>query len=133
MTRHHLRVVEAGLWLVIARALVACLPLHVWRGSLGSITPCHAGNLADMPDALALACVHAVARAAHRMPASLCLPRAMALQWMLRRRCIPGQLVLGVKPCQRGGLDDLHAWVEMSGTVLMNDSGGAHREVLRLG
>jgi len=132
MLRHPLRVIEAGVLIVLARVLVACLPLRVWRGSLGRIWQADAGAGHAHTAPLVIACAHAVARAACRMPASLCLPRAMALQWMLRRRGLAGELVLGVKPGQRGGLDDLHAWVEMDGAILLNDSGGAHREVLRL-
>ena len=132
MARHILRVIEAGVLILLARVLVACLPLRLWRKTLGTVQP--AGPPEPLaPPPLALACAHAVGRAAHRMPASLCLPRAMALQWMLRRRALPGELVLGVKPGERGGLDDLHAWVELAGAIVLNDSAGAHREVLRLG
>jgi len=48
-----------------------------------------------------------------------CLPRSLAIWWLLRRRGVESELRLGVKP-----LDDAiqaHAWVEHNGQVL-NDS-----------
>lgn len=146
---HYARVVEAALLIVLARLLVAFVPFRLWRRSLGAIKPsgpksAESGLAADgleftrEPAPLALACAHAVARAAFRMPAALCLPRAMALQWMLARRHLPGELVMGVQPghatsvAKRRALGDLHAWVAMGGCVLLNDSSGVHHEVLRL-
>jgi Transglutaminase-like superfamily len=39
---------------------------------------------------------------------------------MLRRRARPSQLVIGVLPEQaRGEIEDLHAWVEIGGEVLI--------------
>lgn len=135
MGRHRLRVVEAFLLLVLARLLVAGVPFRFWRESLGQPIPGHAADTESggSPPELALACAHAVRRAGYRLPGALCLPRAMALQWMLRRRAIAGTLLLGVLPEQeRGGLDDLHAWVEVARIVILEEGEGSHRTILRL-
>lgn len=58
----------------------------------------------------------AVAAAARHLPwQPVCLPQAVAAQWMLRRRGIPSTLYLGADPA-RGY--DAHAWVRV-GTVVV--------------
>jgi transglutaminase superfamily protein len=54
-----------------------------------------------------------------------CLPRALALQWLLRRRGIEADLRLGVR--KEGDRLDAHAWVEHAGTPLMEAPGVAQR------
>lgn len=63
----------------------------------------------------------AVMRAAERLPGTyVCLPRAMAVQWMLRRRGRPSTLVLGIQPeYASGDLHALHAWVEAGDQVII--------------
>jgi hypothetical protein len=49
----------------------------------------------------------------------------MALSWMLRRRAIPHRLAMAARPAgQRGGADDLHAWVEASGIIVLGELPG---------
>jgi hypothetical protein len=75
-----------------------------------------------------------VERAAQHLPfETKCLPRAMALFWMLSRRNRDSQLVLAVLPEERrgGSLDDLHAWVEMDRTILIGDTGLKYIEIAR--
>jgi hypothetical protein len=63
-----------------------------------------------------------------------CLPRAVALSWILRRRQIQHTLVFAVRPAGlRGSKDDLHAWVEVQGAKLIGDLPGPWLETLRLG
>jgi hypothetical protein len=65
---------------------------------------------------------------------SKCLPRAMALSWILRRRRIAHGLVFAVRPPDlRGSKDDLHAWVEVDGATIIGDLPGPWVEILRLG
>lgn len=45
----------------------------------------------------------------------VCLPRAIAAQWMLRRRQIPSTLYLGADPARDY---DAHAWVRAGRTVV---------------
>jgi hypothetical protein len=45
-----------------------------------------------------------------------CLPSALTTLWMLRRRRLPGTLVVGARPTPAGV--DAHAWVEYRGVPL---------------
>lgn len=115
--------IEAMAWLVLARLLIARVGFGRWRGWLGTPVAPEPGDVPLRLDAnlAARRLARAVARATRRLPGnSLCLPRAMALQWMLRRRAMGGVLHIGVLPGRaRGGLDDLHAWVALAGEVLV--------------
>lgn len=58
----------------------------------------------------------AVAAAAHHLPwHPVCLPQAVAAQWMLRRRSIPSTLYLGADPARDY---DAHAWVRAGTTIV---------------
>jgi hypothetical protein len=122
--------------MVLARFLVTFIPFRLWRDSLGAVVTADRpeGTAATSPPPpAALACAHAMQRAAVRLRGTLCLPRAMTLQWMLRRRGIGSTLAMGVVPEQhRGGLDDLHAWVEIARIAIMDEGPESHRTVLRL-
>ena len=74
-----------------------------------------------------------VERGVYRLPIEArCLPQAMALAWMLRRRGMAPAIVLSALPGQhRGGLDDLHAWVELGGEVVIGASEQPHRPIAR--
>lgn len=73
--------------------------------------------------------------AARRAPfQTKCLPRAMALSWMLRARKIDHAVVFAVRPeAERGSADQLHAWVEVAGETVIGDLPGPWVETLRLG
>jgi hypothetical protein len=125
------RVAEAVLLLVAARMLILFVPLHLWRSSLGEM-----GSQSSEADAIAWprirAVVRAVNRAAERLPVELaCLPRAMAAQWMLKRRGIPACLVIGVSQSETTAAGQrLHAWVEAGGRAVM---GAPSQHVYRSG
>lgn len=110
---------EAMLRLAVARFLVAAIPLRRWRRLLGPLRG--PTNAAAQPHPAALVLARAVDRGAARLPfKSKCLPRAMALHAMLRRRGLPSVLVIGVlDPSQRGTIEDLHAWVESGAAVII--------------
>ncbi len=58
----------------------------------------------------------------------------MALHWMLARRGRRAQLVIAVLPgAARGGLDDLHAWVEAGDEVLIGALDQPFRPLARFG
>ena len=122
---------EAMAWLVLARLLIARVGFGRWRGWLGTPVAPEPGDVRLRLDAnlAGRRLARAVARATRRLPGnSLCLPRAMALQWMLRRRALGGVLHIGVLPGRaRGGLDDLHAWVARLGEVLIGGDARPHR------
>jgi hypothetical protein len=111
-----------------ARLVVAWAPFERWRDSLGDASgqpnPAEARRLGS--------CVE---RAAERLPfATKCLPRAMALSWILRRRRIGHAVVFAVRPVHlRDSADTLHAWVEIDGAKLLGDLPGPWVETLRLG
>lgn len=120
---------EAMGWLCLARLMVACAPFGSWSGQLGL-------NGAAVQDSTVKArrwALHVERAAAHLPFGLLCLPRAMALSWLLRRRAIPHQLVIAARPAdQRDGRDDLHAWVESDGNIVMGALPGPWIETVRL-
>lgn len=130
--RWRLLVVEALLMLAAARLLVACLAFGRWRGWLGSMVPGPASGSGCGDDRLL---AKAIGRAAARLPGKTkCLPRAMGLYWMIRRRQRPAQLVIAVLPgTARGGLDDLHAWVECGDEIMIGALDQPFRPLVRFG
>ena len=119
-----------------ARLMVATVPFHRWRRSLG--TPASESSTARRsPAALAAAQRFArhVDRAAQWLPfPTRCLPRAMALSWILRRERIGHALVFAVRPAHlRDRPDALHAWVEVNGAKILGDLPGPWLETLRVG
>lgn len=122
---------EAMVGLGVARLLIARVRFGRWRAWLGVPVAAEAGDPALwLDDNLARRrLARAVARGAARLPGeSRCLAQAMALQWMLRRRGLGGVIHLGVLPGdQRGGLDDLHAWVTHANEVLVGAGDEPHR------
>lgn len=123
-----LRVAEATALLIAARLLVWLVPMRFWRGSLGrAVTDSPDQPVSGKRPALGLRRLsRAVARAAQHLPGtSKCLPQAMAMQWMLRRRGIGSALVFGILPAnQRDHADALHAWVEIGDTVVIGERPG---------
>jgi hypothetical protein len=117
--RWWLLVAEAMALLAIARCLIALFRLNLWRGLLGE-TLDEAGATPP-PSALARLLAAAIERGAARLPFTCkCLPRALALHWMLRRRGLPSQLVITVlDPAHRSEGENLHAWVETGGAILI--------------
>lgn len=126
---------EALVSILVAKLLVQGVRFSAWRDTLGR--PACPTEFAvvqrDLPPA-AHRCAAAVERAAARLPGKArCLPQAMALQWMLRRRKFAPRLVLGViGGQQRGGIDDLHAWVALDGAVLIGETQMPYHPVLTL-
>jgi hypothetical protein len=94
-SRDGLRLVEAALYLGLARLAVVTLPFRVLAPRLGVR---RAETPATAPPRAATGCVGwAVARAARRMPWRCeCLEQAIAAKAMLRRRRIASTLYLGV-------------------------------------
>lgn len=116
--------VEAMMLLPIARLLVDHVAMKRWRESLGSIVA-H-DNIRALPSLHdeelrhALRLARHVERAALRLPLpTKCLPRAVALQWMLRRRKIASGLFIAVRSGPQRDDDNYHAWVEHDGEMLI--------------
>lgn len=115
-----------------ARLLVAAIPFRWWRGTLGRRAEAGDGNTAK---AEARQLADHVEWAAKLLPwTSKCLPRAMALSWILRFRQIDHSVVFVVRPPDLRRADDqLHAWVEISGEIILGDLQGPWFETLRVG
>lgn len=76
--------------------------------------------------------VRAVQRATHlHIVPMLCLPQSVATSWMLGRRGITCEFVIGARP--KEGALDAHAWVERAGVPINSplDSAQRHPVFLR--
>jgi len=115
-----------------ARLAVAILPFSWWRVTLGGTV--HSPS-ADDEIARARCLAGHVEWAAKLLPfATKCLPRAMALSWILRSRGIAHCVIFAVRPAeQRGSDDQLHAWVDIAGQTIIGELPGPWVETLRLG
>jgi hypothetical protein len=115
-----------------AQVVIAILPFRRWRNRLGA-TSDQPVSEAALADAQRLA--RHVEWAAKLLPfPTKCLPRAMALSWILRSRRIGHSLVFAVRPAPQRSLEDpLHAWVEIAGLKIIGDLPGPWVETLRLG
>lgn len=108
--------------LLVARTLVAAAPFARWRGRLGL-----AGEAGPEAVAAARRWAGHVERAAARLGLPLrCLPRAMALSWLLRRRGIAHRLVIAARPEgeHRESGDALHAWIECGERTVLGELDG---------
>ena len=133
-------VIEAALLLVLARLLVAHVPMRRWRNRPGMEAPPapRPGTPSPRPDqegrtglpepaagqAVSREVGRIVRKVARRLPfRTLCLPQAIAAQWMLRRRGIRSRLIFGVR---RGTTPaaalQYHAWLSVDGEAVI---GGA--------
>ncbi len=138
---------EAMGWLCLARLLIGFMRFERWRHWLGSTahapTPVSTSVL-DSVSATVFASDNAAPRMAHYLARVIerannhlprpvkCLPQAMALHWMLHRRNFATQIVIAALPAgYRKGRDDLHAWVETSGEILIGESDLPHRPMVR--
>lgn len=128
------RTLKAMALLCAARLLVALAPLRWWRGTLGQVAALgvHEADALRLKDAVRLA--SHVERAAERMPfQTKCLPRAMALAWLLRDAGVPYRLKIATRPAHaRSGDDSLHAWVECGPAIVLGELPGPWVELLAL-
>ena len=135
--RWRARVTEAMIRLALARLLVTRIPLRRWSGILGPINlvPSAGGGADDATRLLA----RAVTRGAARLPfETKCLPRAIALHTLLRRSGRTSQLVIGVlgsrtRSSKQGSLEDLHAWVETHGEIIIGALDEPFHPLVRFG
>lgn len=124
---------EAVVRLVVAWLLVRLLPLGWWRRWLGRPGP--PPQAAGVAGSAAWLMARAVRRGALLLPFHVkCLPQAIALHTMLRRRALPSRMVIAVlDPRRRGTVDDLHAWVESAGEILIGETEGPFHPVVTYG
>ena len=119
--------------LCAARLLVETTPFSWWRSRLGSTAD--AANPARADSEMARRLAADVEWAATRLPfETKCLPRAIALSWMLRRQGLAHAIVIAVRPAdRRQSPDALHAWVETDGEKIIGDLPGPWIELLQIG
>lgn len=115
-----------------ARLLVATVPFSRWGHTLGG-TEDQPASEAALVEARRFA--RHVEWAARWLPfPTKCLPRAMALSWMLRRQRLVHTMVIALRPAdRRQSPDALHAWVEMDGERIIGNLPGPWIEFLRIG
>lgn len=123
-----LLLLEAFALLGMARLLVLTVPFRWLARSLGKhMQESGAGtNPDDLRQARLIG--EAVRSAANNTPwESLCLPQAVAAQWMLKRRCIAATLYLGVTKVNAGpGQLAAHAWLRCGDSIITGSAG--HRQ-----
>ena len=135
---------EAVMLLALARLLVGYVPMRRWRRHLNTGPP-RGGSDPEGERALGREVGRIVRKVASCMPfRAVCLPQAMAAQWMLRRRGVSSRLIFGVRraseepggPLQRkhgaaapgrtpwtGAGLDFHAWLTVAGENVVGDQG----------
>lgn len=114
-----------------AQLLVNWVPFKHWRHGLGYQVEVGADPREEEARQLAAD----VKWAATRLPfETKCLPRAMALSWLLRRRQVGHAVVIAVRPNQlRQSPDALHAWVEVESETILGELPGPWIVTARLG
>ena len=105
---------EAAVWIALAWLLVVCrVPMRYWRRHLEEVRGNAEGG-GRRP--LGRAVGRMVRRVARRLPFEvLCLPKAMAAHWMLRRRGVSSRLWIGVRRAAPGSPLEYHAWLTVNG------------------
>jgi len=125
-----LRTAQALGALTLAQIVVEFLPFERWRKRIGGMKEATASNL----DSSRRIAAH-VDWAARLLPFDTkCLPRAMALSWLLRRKRLGHIVVIAVRPEElRPSRDALHAWVQVGEVKIMGDLAGPWIEAFRNG
>lgn len=115
---------EAVFFLGLARFRVARIPFRQWSSKLGEhMAAVPAVELTDAQKEVLELISWAVLSAAHHVPwQAVCLPQAMAVKAMLRRRQIPGVLYLGMRKGDTHAFD-AHAWVKVGDTAVSGGEG----------
>ncbi len=120
--------VQALLLLPLTGLALRLLGLRRWQAVLGWFTPAGPGAEAGAEGRTAARLVDAAAR--HGPYRATCLPRSLALWWLLRRRGVAADLRIGVR--KEDGQFQAHAWVESCGLVL-NDGADVRERFVPFG
>nr|WP_275588750.1 lasso peptide biosynthesis B2 protein [Croceicoccus hydrothermalis] len=131
-----MRVAEAIALLAAARIFIALVPFASWKTMLG--TPVAHDRVVARParsdaDDRIRGCRAAIRRGAAYVPGAICLPQAMALQWMLSRRKLPSVLTIGFLPGAAEDTEDrLHAWITSWRGIEIGDSNARHVPIISM-
>lgn len=114
-----LLLLEAALWLLVARVALRLIAFPRLAAHLGSLRPPSVDDTVstERDTLMARRVAHAVRASAINAPLDLvCLPRALAAWQMLRLRNVPSRLHFGklVREGKSAG-QELHAWLTSSG------------------
>ena len=120
--RRRALLIEAAIWLLLARVALLAVPFPTLARRLGAFVPptdarvTLAGRDASSRDAqLAEEIGWATVRAARHVPfRAVCLPQAMAARIMLRRRGVASVLHFGAAKGRDRPID-AHAWLDAAG------------------
>jgi hypothetical protein len=112
--------VRALLRLTTMRGMLRFAPFHRVRRFIDSRPR---GTAPTDPRAAALTVRRAVSRAERTLPASTCLARSLAAEWMLREQGLGAKLSIGVARAAPGAALplDAHAWIESQGLIIAGD------------
>jgi hypothetical protein len=112
--------VEAFLLLAVARLAILILPFRWLAVTLGKRLAESDSTISQEDVQNACMIGRAVSAAARNTPwESVCLPQAVAAQWMLKRRHIAGTLYLGVAKNETGPEKlTAHAWLQCGDAIL---------------
>ncbi len=100
---------------IVAAAVVALRVLGVDRTLRIALRPVNDRTKTVIGDVVA-----SVDRAGRYVPGGTCLPKSLALAWMLRGEGVAAAVRIGVKTA--GGFE-AHAWVESEGTAITTPDG----------
>lgn len=116
---------EAALALLVARLLVEHVPMRLWRRRLNTVGDSAGpaeGPGGPPPLRVPRNVARVVRKVARRLPwlRARCLPKAMAAQWMLRRRKIRSRLVFGARRATSPETSlEFHAWLIVAGECVI--------------
>jgi hypothetical protein len=120
--RRRALLIEAALWLLLARLVLVLIPSPRLAHRLGTFVPPDDPRVAQRGSnrryehvAIAEEIGWAVTRAARHVPyRAVCLPQAMAARIMLQRRHVPSVIHFGAAKGKEKPLD-AHAWLDAAG------------------
>ncbi|HWU21088.1 MAG TPA: lasso peptide biosynthesis B2 protein [Nocardioides sp.] len=128
---HRARVVEALVLLGVAHVLRLRVPMRRWARVLGPHGPTSVPIVTGPLTGREAEVSRAIAAAVRRTGAN-CLEQAVAASVMLRRRRLPGLVVIGLDVTDPSQVP--HAWfVGASGLVVVGGDRGRHRPVNQFG
>jgi transglutaminase superfamily protein len=116
-------VMEAAALMALAWTGLRMLPFATVRRVLEHYIKYAASWPIDRTPAVPIATVRwAIGAVSARAPSASCLVQALAADAMLRRRHLPSEIRIGVRPrCGHNARLEGHAWVESGGVVTVGD------------
>ncbi|GMN03022.1 lasso peptide biosynthesis B2 protein [Erythrobacter sp. MTPC3] len=113
---------EIVLGLASARMLIALVPFRWWKhriGVIGSDAELPAERLTPMQRKQAGDIGRIIKRIARQQKfQAVCFPQAITGRWVLGRRGIPSQIVIGTRPDKDSGGIAMHAWLEVGDLIV---------------